>query len=257
MIEEAYGFLLNWQAALWHGFLVFIRVAAAVSLVPGFGQSYVPQRVKLGIAIAFTLIVAPAVPAFDAAEPSFAATIKFSVTEALSGVIIGISLRMFVLALQTAGSIAAQSTSLSQLLGGAGEPMPAIGQILMVSGIALACTMGMHVHFARLFIGSYLLFPAGVFPVAAILTEWGVDHIASAFGLAFKLSAPFILISALYNLMLGVINRAMPQLMVAFVGAPLITFGGLSLLLLTAGSILAIWWHLFAAFMINPAEGML
>ncbi|TCL01442.1 flagellar biosynthetic protein FliR [Shimia isoporae] len=257
MMEEALILLTTWQAALWHGFLVFIRVSAAVALVPGFGQTYVPPRVKLGIAIAFTIIVAPAIPVFDSAEPSFAATARYSVTEALSGVIIGLSLRMFILALQTAGSIAAQSTSLAQLLGGAGEPMPAIGHLLMVSAIAFACTMGLHVHLARFFINSYMLFPPGVFPIASIISEWGVSHIASAFGLAFKLSAPFMMVSALYNLMLGVINRAMPQLMVALIGAPLITFGGLSILLLTAGTIITVWWKLMETFMFDPSRGML
>ncbi|MGR3635558.1 MAG: flagellar biosynthetic protein FliR [Shimia sp.] len=257
MIEEAYVLLTAWQAALWHGFLVFVRVSTAVSLVPAFGQSFVPPRIKLGVAFAFTMIVAPAIPAFDAPEPTLPSTAWFCLTEACAGLIIGVSLRMFILALQTAGSIAAQSTSLAQLLGGAGEPMPAIGHLLMVSAIALAFTMGMHVHLAGMFIGSYMLFPAGVFPVAEVLAEWGVSHIASAFALAFKLSAPFILVSALYNLMLGVINRAMPQLMVAFVGAPLITFGGLAILMLTAGTIITVWWNLFEAFMINPAEGML
>lgn len=257
MIEDGLYLLTTWQAALWHGFLVFIRVAAAVSLVPGFGQSYVPARIKLGAAFAFTAIVAPAVPAFDASEPTFSAIAQFAITESFAGVIIGLSLRMFMLALQTAGTIAAQSTSLAQLLGGAGEPMPAVGHVLMVGGLALACTMGMHVHFARFFIGSYLLLPAGVFPVASILSEWGVGHIAAAFGLAFKLSAPFLLVSALYNLMLGVINRAMPQLMVAFVGAPLITFGGLSILMLIAGSILAVWWRLMEGFMLDPSRGIL
>ena len=41
---------------------VFVRVGAAVSLLPAFGESTVPQRVKLAIALCFTLIVGPAIP---------------------------------------------------------------------------------------------------------------------------------------------------------------------------------------------------
>jgi flagellar biosynthetic protein FliR len=40
--------------------------------------------------------------------------------------------------------------------------------------------------------------------------------------------------------------------MVAFVGAPAITFAGLALLLLTAPLMLPIWHDAFAAFMANP-----
>ena len=44
-----------------------------------------------------------------------------------------------------------------------------------------------------------------------------------------------------YNVALGAINRAMPQLMVAFVGAPAITAAGLLILMLAAPVILHFW----------------
>lgn len=54
------------------------------------------------------------------------------------------------------------------------------------------------------------------------------------------------------NLALGAINRAMPQLMVAFVGAPLITFGGLALLLVATPVILSVWLDALMAFFQDP-----
>lgn len=253
MMETALQLMTTWEAMLWHGFLVFLRVGAAVSLLPAFGETTVPARVKLGVALSFTVIIAPAVPVFETAAPGFAALGVYIFTETLIGLIMGIGVRLFVLALQTAGTIAGQSTSLAQLLGGVGgEPLPAIGNILMVAGIALAVMSGLHIHVANYLIGSYLLFPAGVFPVAEVISEWGVSQVAHAFGLAFRLAAPFVIISAIYNLMLGVINRAMPQLMVAFVGAPLITAGGLALLFLVAPALLTLWWGSVQGFMLNP-----
>ena len=44
-----------------------------------------------------------------------------------------------------------------------------------------------------------------------------------------------------YNVALGAINRAMPQLMVAFIGAPAITAGGILILMLAAPVILHFW----------------
>ena len=73
------------------------------------------------------------------------------------------------------------------------------------------------------------------------MSGWGLARIAEAFSLAFLLAAPFVIASFIYNLALGVINRAMPQLMVAFVGAPAITWGGLALLLVTAPVLLGVW----------------
>ena len=54
------------------------------------------------------------------------------------------------------------------------------------------------------------------------------------FALAFSLAAPFVTAALLYNIALGVINRAMPQLSVTFIGAPALTAGGLLLILVAA-----------------------
>ena len=88
------------------------------------------------------------------------------------GIALGLSLRMFVLALQIAGAMIAQATSLSQLFGGAGpEPQPAISNLLVMAGLALAVTMGLHVHIAELLILSYQMLPAGAFPGARDMAD--------------------------------------------------------------------------------------
>lgn len=239
-------------ASFWQAGVVFLRVSALVSLLPAFGERSVPVRVKLGVAVAFTLIVAPAVPGL-AVPKDFSTFGGFAVTEVTVGLALGLGVRMFVLALQTAGAIAAQATSLSQLLGGASaDPAPAMGHVLVVGGLALAVMSGLHVRAAELLVHSYELFPAGQFPDPRGLSHWGVGRIAEAFGLAFMLAAPFAIASLIYYLALGVINRAMPQLMVAFVGAPVITLGGLFLLFAGAPLMLTIWTEALEGFMSNP-----
>jgi flagellar biosynthetic protein FliR len=236
------------------GFLVFLRVGAAMAVMPAFGEQSVPQRVKLVLALAFTAVVAPAVvadlpPAWD---------VRVFATETLAGLVIGMGLRLFVIALQVAGAIAAQATSLSQLFGGTGpEPQPAIGNLLVVAGLALAVAAGLHVRVAELFIGSYAVLPAGRLPGAADVAQLGLGQIAAAFALGFTLAMPFVIASAVYNVAIGVINRAMPQLMVSFVGAPALTAGGLILLLLVAPVALAVWGqalqaHFAAPFTVGP-----
>ena len=63
---------------------------------------------------------------------------------------------------------------------------------------------------------------------------------------------PFVIAALIYNVALGVINRAMPQLMVAFVGAPALTLGGLLLLYLSAPVMLSVWIDAFGALMEAP-----
>ncbi len=238
------------------GFIVFLRVGAAMALLPAFGETAIPLRVRLVVALAFTLIVLPAVQA-NLAPLHADGTVPGMVfaTEPLAGLALGAILRIMVLALQIAGTIAAQATSLAQLFGGgAGEPQPAIGHLLTWGGLALAVMLGLHVTLAAALIGSYDALPAGVFPGAESIRYWGVAGVAHGLSLAFTLAAPFVLAGLIYNVALGAINRAMPQLMVAFVGAPALTAGGLVLLALCVPAGLALWQVDLASLLANPFE---
>jgi flagellar biosynthetic protein FliR len=241
------------QALLWSGFVVFLRVGAIMMVLPGFGEQSVPVRVKLGLGIAFTMIVVPAAPPTTLSDYTLPTIAWLGITESIAGLALGIGIRMLVFALQTAGSMAAQATSLAQIFGGAGvEPLPAIGHTLMVSGLALAMMTGLHVRAAQLIILSYDLMPMGQLIDASSLSRWGITQVSQAFSLAFTLAAPFVVLSVLYNLTLGVINRAMPQLMVAFVGAPVITAGSLFMLFLVSPLLLSIWIEALNGFLANP-----
>lgn len=245
------------QELLWLHFIVLLRVGPVISLFPGFGERSVPVRVKLVIALAFSVVVAPAAatdlrPLVETPPP-----IGWLVlSETVVGLIIGVGIRLFLLALQTAGAIAAQSTSLAQMLGNAGvTPLPAMGQLLVIGALALAMMQGLHVRVTEMLVLTYGLFPPAQLPDAGAVTQWGIRQVGGAFALAFTLSAPFVIVSLLYNLTLGIINRAMPQLMVVFVGAPVITMGGLFLLLLLGPTMLALWVEAMQGFIGNPFGG--
>ncbi len=239
------------QEVIWAATLVFLRVGAAMALLPAFGEQLVPQRIRLCLALAFTAIVAPAVaPRLPGPDASLAVVLC---TETLAGLALGMALRLFIQALQIAGAIAAQATSLAQLFTGAGaDPQPAIGNLLTMAGLAVAVASGLHIRIAEYLILSYDVLPAGRLPDSSDMADWGLAQITRAFALAFSLAAPFVIASFIYNLALGVINRAMPQLMVAFVGAPALTAGGLVLLVLVTPLALAVWLDALNGFLDAP-----
>lgn len=245
------------QNALGVAFVVFLRVGAAMAVLPAFGETSVSVRIRLVLAIMFTAIVTPAAtPLIGPGLGDVDVVAGVLATETVIGLALGLVFRFFVFVLQIAGTIAAQATSLAQLLGGSGmEPLPAIGHLLTVGGLALAVINNLHVSVAEVFIASYQVMPAGRMPDASTFSSWGVARIASTFALAFTLAAPFVIASFLYNFTLGVINRAMPQLMVAFVGAPAITAGGLILLFLSMPVLLAVWHDHLLRFVANPFAG--
>ena len=149
-----------------------------------------------------------------------------------------------VIALQLAGSIAAQSTALAQIFGAGRRARPDAGD-------------RQHPDAGRRHAGGRLgAARQGGGRDGAVLRDpadgrcrcrrrtwraWGTARVAQAFALGFSLAAPFVIAAFAYNLALGAINRAMPQLMVAFVGAPAITAGGLLILMLAAPVILHFW----------------
>jgi len=243
------------QVALWVSFAVLIRLGAIMAVLPVFGDQPVPTRARLGLAIMFTLIVTPAVaPQIQFAPDTLMSAAGLLGMEALTGIFFGLFLRFFILVLQIAGSIAAQSTSLSQIFGGTAvvDPQPAIGHMLVVGGTALAALSGLHVQAAMYMVHSYVLVPFGTGLAPSLVTEVGLAEVGRTFGLGFVLAAPFLIASLIYNVVLGVINRAMPQLMVSFVGAPALTAGGLLLFFLAAPILLSIWLTAFSSFMEMP-----
>lgn len=240
------------EGLAWAAALAFVRIGAVVALMPGLGDPPVPQRIKLALVVALTVVVAPLL-ADRLAEGGATPGLLLLGGEVLAGLLLGIGLRLFLIALQTAAAMIAQATTLSQLFAGAApEPQPAIGNLLTVAALALAMAAGLHVQAAELVLTSYDLLPVGVHHSAAAAADWGLALIGRTFSLAFSLAAPFVIASLIYNLALGAINRAMPTLMVSMVGAPALTLGGLALLAVATPVLLAAWLDAFAAHLDQP-----
>ena len=115
-----------------------------------------------------------------------------------------------------------------------------------------AVQAGLPVQAAELILTSYDLFPAGQGLAGPDLAEWGLAQVGRATGLAFSLSAPFALAGLVWNLALGLVNRAMPHLPVSFIGAPALSFGGLALLLAASPLLLQQWQAAFVALLQAP-----
>lgn len=236
---------------------VFVRISIMTLFMPGFGERMVPMRVKLACALAFAVIVAPIIwPQTRELTPTFASMAPAYGAEAAAGALLGFATRALIYALQIAGALAAQSLSLSQMFGaGIGpDPEPTIGTMLTLAAIALAFTLGLHVELAALLVHSYDVLPFGVFPLGADAAGWTVARVIEAFEFAISIALPFIVASFLYNVAIGAINRAMPQLMVALIGMPAITGLGLAILFLTGGAAVTLWHERHEAAIVAPFD---
>jgi flagellar biosynthetic protein FliR len=252
IIEALSGLLDLADGLAWAAALAFVRIGAMVTLMPGIGDAVVPQRVKLAVVVVYAVVLSPLLadqPGIAGMEPSFLALGG----EAVAGLILGVGLRLFLVALQTAAAIIAQATTLSQLFPGtAPEPQPAMGNLFVIAAVTLALIAGLHVKAAELLLLSYDILPAGGHPSAADAADWSLGLIGRTFSLAFTLAAPFVIASLVYNLALGAINRAMPTLMVSMVGAPALVLGALALLTVASPVLLAAWLSAFSDHLVQP-----
>jgi flagellar biosynthetic protein FliR len=238
---------------------VFTRIGAALFLVPGLGERAVPVRVRLGAALALTVLLAPIIAPMVERTPDTAAALGWLIlAEAVAGLVIGLAFRLLIVTLQIAGSVAAQNLSISQMFGAgvAPEPEPTIATLLSMGGIVLALVAGLHVHLVAALAGLYRTFPFGVMPGGGELAEWSTTRVAESFALGVSLALPLIAIGFAYNLALGALSRAMPQLLVALIGVPMLIGLGLIVLYLALPEIYARWGAVLANVLADPLGGL-
>lgn len=205
--------------------LVFGRIGAMVMLLPGFGEGFIPVRVKLAIALLLTLIILPLHrAAYHVDMQSVAPLAVLLVHEIIIGVVLGATARVTLAALHVAGSIIAQQlglgfvTSVDPTQGQQGALM---GNFLTLLGIALLFATDTHYLVIAALNDSYKIFSPGELMPSGDVAALATRAFAGAFKIGLQLSAPFLVFGLVFNIGLGVLARLMPQMQVYFVGVPL------------------------------------
>jgi len=84
---------------IWQGFLVFVRLSALTFFLPGFGEAYVPTRIKLMLAISLTILVFPIIAQDLPLAGSTTMRGRLIITEAAIGVFWGVIIRLTIFCL--------------------------------------------------------------------------------------------------------------------------------------------------------------
>lgn len=238
--------------------LVLARTGTALMLLPGFGETSIPQRIRLVIALAVSLAVLPLAPVGGVAVPVDAGTLAGAIgAEFMAGAFLGASSRILFSMLHMAGQIIGQSMGLSALVGSPGAGFDGGGaptaNLLVMAGIVAIFVTNTHVLMIEAMIGSYRLMPLGALPAFEDMASEMARITGRSFLLAVQFSSPFLVLAFLFNLGLGLTNRMMQAMPVFFIGMPFMLAGGLVLLSMTAGSILSAFLAPMAAWLGNFA----
>jgi flagellar biosynthetic protein FliR len=227
-------------------FLVFARIGSAFILLPGFGEAYVPARLRLVVALVLSLGLAPVLAPTLPPEPAGAWALGLLlIGEIVIGLFLGGLARILLLALEGAGMIVAVQIGFASALDtnpATAQQASLVGNFMMGLGVILIFATGLHIPMIRAIADSYLMFPAGKPPMLEDMASMIVRIVADGFQLAVELSAPFILLGLLFSLALGLLARLMPQLQVFFIALPVQILLGFVLLMI--GLAVAMTWFL-------------
>ncbi len=233
--------------------LVFARIGAMVMLLPGFGETNIPTRIKLSIALLLTLIILPLHrSAYQVDMSSLAPLLVLMLHEIVIGIVLGATARVTLSALQVAGSVIAQQLGLGFVTAvdpTQGQQGLLIGNFLTILGLTLLFATDSHHLVLAALNESYRIFSPGEFFPSGDVASLATRAFATAFKIGLQLSAPFLVFGLVFNIGLGVLARLMPQMQVYFVGVPLSILVGFVILALVITAIMGSFLDYFIGVM--------
>jgi len=237
--------LTLWGIELWPATLLFARMGAMIMLLPGFGETVVPARIRLAFALALAICIAPALAGrMPVAETTALGMSLQVITEVLIGVMLGAAARILVSATATAGQIMGLELGLS--FAQTADPTASqSGQLLAVFlsmlGLALIFTTGLHHMFLQGVVGSYDVIAPGAAAPVGDAAELALEAVSTSFRVGFQIAMPVIAAGLIFRVGLGILSRLIPQIQVFFVALPLQIMGGLVVMALGLSTGMLIW----------------
>lgn len=231
-------------------FLVLCRLGATMMLIPGIGDTFVPVRFRLIMAIGLSLVVAPLIGDKIPLAPRAPELVRLIFLEMVVGLYFGIVARILVLTMDTAGQIIALNIGLAnaQVFNPAIATQGSLpGFFLLNIATLLLLITDMHHLLIHAMIDSYSLFPPGGPLPVADFAEAISTIVTNSFQLAVQLSSPFIVLGLLFYLAMGVMARLMPQLQIFFVALPIQVVMGLVIFNLVLSGALLVFLQYYGA----------
>ncbi len=223
-------------------FLIFVRVGAAFTTLPGFSAAYVSIRIRLLIALTVSFVLAPLLIPVLPVPPATAMGLGvLLVTEVIIGGFFGALGRIIIGALHVAGTVVSYTASLANAF--IQDPIAEqqgsiISGFLTTVGIVIIFVTDMHHLMLRAVAESYVIFHPGEVLEMGDFAHIIARNVMDSFTLGVQLASPFILVGVTHFLMLGILGRLMPSLPVFFFGLPIQIATQITVMALTLSGIM-------------------
>ncbi len=205
--------------------LIFIRLGSALSVMPGFGSMQVPVPIRLTFALLISFLLTPVIMPMLPGEPTSASLLfLLIVMEVLVGLFLGLIPRIFMASLQTAGTILALVSSMSNAF--TQDPISesqssVLSTFISTTGITLVFVTNTHHLMLAAVVDSYTLFSPTSVPQIGDMADYIAHRVADSFRIGLQIASPLIVSGLAYYIVLGIMGRLMPQLPVFFFGMPI------------------------------------
>lgn len=226
------------QLSAWLALFIFpfVRILALVASAPILGNKQVLARVKIGLALMLTVIIAPTLSTQPDVEAASALGLLVLLQQLLAGLAMGFTMRLIFTAVEMSGDLAGMQMGLG--FASFFDPLnasftPVVAQFLGI--IAALAFLGMdgHLYMLEALAESFKTFPISSSVPSAMalhtLAAWG----GNIFTYALQLSMPVIGALLITNLALGILTRSAPQLNIFAIGFPITLVVGFGALILS------------------------
>lgn len=236
------------QIGAWVGQLLWplFRVASFFMVIPIIGTRLVPGRVRLGLAILVTLVVAPMLDPMPQVEALSFTALMVTLQQILIGTLMGFMFVMLMQLFVVAGQMIAMQMGLgfaSMIDPANGVNVPVLSQIFLIAITLMFLAMNGHLVMIEIIVESFRAWPVSV----EILGANGLTHsllwemnmrVSWLFASALLLALPAITAVLIVNLAFGVMTRAAPQMNVFSLGFPIGMLFGLFIIWVSASGLL-------------------
>lgn len=216
----------------------FVRIGAFLMVMPLVGGSFVPIRVRLLLAIALTIVIAPIIPSTATREVLSAAGLVMVIQEIGIGVVMGFLVQLVFDAIALGGQVIGMSMGLGFAVfldRARGVSIPVLGQLFMMLGMLVFLSLDGHLAMIQLLAGSFQAWPMGERGLTPTMLAELLTWSSQMFVFALKIALPAITALLIVNLSFGVMSRAAPTLNLFAVGFPVAMLLGFAVIFLNMG----------------------
>lgn len=209
--------------------LPLFRIAAMFMVMPVIGAQLVPARVRLGLALAMTIVLVPVLPPTPQIDALNLSGWVLIAQEIIIGVLFGFTLQLFFHTFAIAGQIITTQMGLgfaSTIDPANGISVAVLGQFFLMLVTLMFLAMNGHLVVFEILAESFVTLPVGA---GMQVSHYGevAGRLGWVLGAGLLLSLPMVTALLVINIAFGVMTRAAPQLNIFAIGFPLTLVLGL------------------------------